>query len=126
MNLRRWVGLGTVVVLARRRLRHADLFEDSLRGGILGSHRGDDVIEVELVGSVPQHLPHRFRGIDNFEYVENFFVARAPNTEYWWIACSSDDDRCREAGRQWGESLDRQGAHINPQLRTRLEAARSY
>lgn len=70
-------------------------------------------------------LPTRL-GTDSFEYVENFFVARAPNTEYWWIACDSNDERCREAGRQWGDSLDRQGAHINPQLRTRLEAARSY
>ncbi|MGD8322907.1 MAG: energy transducer TonB [Gammaproteobacteria bacterium] len=65
-------------------------------------------------------------GTGQFEYADHFFVARAPNTEYWWIACGSDDERCRVGGRQWTESLDRQAAHIDPQLRTRLDVARSY
>jgi TonB family protein len=65
-------------------------------------------------------------GIRDFEYAESFFVARAPNTEYWWIACSSDDQNCRNAGSQWARSLDRQGAQLDPQLRTRLDVSRSY
>lgn len=65
-------------------------------------------------------------GVGEFEYAESFFVARAPNTEYWWIACGVNDEGCRDAGRQWAESLNRQGAHVNPQLRSRMEVARSY
>jgi TonB family protein len=65
-------------------------------------------------------------GVRNFEYSESFFVARAPNTEYWWIACSSDNENCRNAARQWAESLDRQGAQLDPQLRSRLDVARSF
>jgi TonB family protein len=65
-------------------------------------------------------------GVGQFEYAENFFVARAPNTEYWWIACASEDERCRAGARLWAQSLDRQAAHLDPQLRTRLNVARSY
>ncbi len=65
-------------------------------------------------------------GQREFEYAENFFVARAPNTEYWWMACSSGDDRCGSEARQWSSSLDRQAAHVNPRLLTRGEVARSY
>lgn len=65
-------------------------------------------------------------GIGSFDYAESFFVARAPNTEYWWIACGGDDASCRAGARQWAASLDRQAAHINPQTRTRLTIARSY
>jgi TonB family protein len=65
-------------------------------------------------------------GTRSFEYAENFFVARAPNTEYWWMACASDDERCASQARQWSESLNRQAAHIDPQLLTRTQASRSY
>lgn len=65
-------------------------------------------------------------GIGTYDYTENFFVARAPNSEYWWIACSGDDVSCRAGARQWAASLDRQAAHINPQTRTRLALARSF
>lgn len=65
-------------------------------------------------------------GQRNFRYAENFFVARAPNTEYWWIACASDDSDCTSGARQWSASLDRQATQIDPQLLTRLGVARSY
>jgi len=78
------------------------------------SRRGFDVV-----------LPSQ-TGQSSFAYAEDFFVARAPNSEYWWIACAGDDTRCRDAARQWSAALDRQAAQMNPQLRTQLEVARSY
>ena len=65
-------------------------------------------------------------GQRTFEYAENFFVARAPNTEYWWIACASDDSDCSSGARQWSAALNRQATQMDPQLLTRLRVARSY
>ena len=53
-------------------------------------------------------------------------VTRAPNGEYWWLACSVDNAACRDDGRAWIRSLDGQLARIDPQDRTRARLARSY
>jgi len=53
-------------------------------------------------------------------------LSRAPNSEYWWLACDVDDTICQSDGRQWVRSLDRQTATIDPQDRTRAQLARSY
>jgi TonB family protein len=58
--------------------------------------------------------------------VATFFVARAPNTEYWWLACDAQDDRCRAEARRWTAALDRRTANMNPEQRTRLPVGRSY
>jgi TonB family protein len=65
-------------------------------------------------------------GIRTFRYVENLFVARARNTEYWWLACGVDDDECRGSGRQWARSMDGKAASVDPQLWTQQSVARSY
>jgi TonB family protein len=53
-------------------------------------------------------------------------ISRAPNSEYWWLACNVDDTVCQSDGRQWVRSLNRQTATIDPQDRTRARLARSY
>jgi TonB family protein len=53
-------------------------------------------------------------------------ITRAPNSEYWWLACSVEDTACRDDGRQWVRSMHRQVASVNPQNRARAELARSY
>jgi TonB family protein len=53
-------------------------------------------------------------------------ITRAPNGEYWWLACAVDDTACRSDGRQWARSTDRQSASIDPQDRTRATLARSF
>jgi len=65
-------------------------------------------------------------GIRTFKYVENLFVARARNTEYWWLACDVDDGECRGSGRQWARSMDGKAASVDPQLWTQQSVARSY
>ena len=70
------------------------------------------------------------RATDNvqrdFRYAENFFVARAPNTEYWWIACAVSDTRCNSGARQWASAVNRQATQMDPQLLSRQPVARSY
>ena len=61
-----------------------------------------------------------------YRYSDSFFVARAPNTEYWWIACALNDRSCRDEARRWSAGLDRQTASIDPRQRTRAELGRSY
>jgi TonB family protein len=53
-------------------------------------------------------------------------ISRAPNGEYWWLACAVDDTGCSDDGRQWVRSMDRQLANVDPQDRTRARLARSY
>jgi len=64
-------------------------------------------------------------GNRSFSYGENIFVARAPNTQYWWIACREADEPCRDSARQWVRSVDRQLANVNPQGRASVAVARS-
>jgi TonB family protein len=66
------------------------------------------------------------QGQRNFTYTDNFYVSRAPNTQYWWLACYEGDMECRDNARQWTRSLDRQLASIDPQSRTALDVSRSY
>jgi periplasmic protein TonB len=60
-----------------------------------------------------------------YRYEQSFFLMRAPNTEYWWVACRPSDIDCRSAAGQWTRSLDRQTASINPQARASLPLGRS-
>ena len=53
-------------------------------------------------------------------------ITRAPNGEYWWLACAVDNSSCSDEGRQWVRAMDRQVATIDPQDRIRLRLARSY
>jgi TonB family protein len=77
-----------------------------------------------LVGNVAMlEVPE---GIRTFRYVENLFVARARNSEYWWLACGVDDAECRGSGRQWARSMDGKAASVDPQLWTQQDVARSY
>lgn len=59
-------------------------------------------------------------------YTDNFFVARAPNSQYWWIACVQTDTVCREDARMWVRSMDRQPASVDPRGRAAVAVARSY
>ena len=64
--------------------------------------------------------------LQSFTYQDRFFLSRAPNAEYWWLACPVDDSDCRSTARQWTRSMDKQLSSVNPQGRTRLAVARSY
>ena len=64
--------------------------------------------------------------LQSFTYADRFFMSRAPNAEYWWLACAVDDENCRSAARQWARSVDKQLASVNPQGRSSLAVARSY
>ena len=61
-----------------------------------------------------------------FRYEQDLYIARAPNSQYWWLACGRDDLSCRDSGRLWLRSIDRQLAIIDPQSRTSRALARSY
>lgn len=63
---------------------------------------------------------------DQLSTVARLEISRAPNGEYWWLACKVDDTACRSDGRQWIRSMDRQTASIDPQDRTRARLARSF
>lgn len=53
-------------------------------------------------------------------------ITRAPNGEYWWLACAVDDAACRDEGSEWVRAMDHQHGTVDPQDRTRQRLARSY
>jgi len=59
-------------------------------------------------------------------FVESFFIARAPNSQYWWVACAVGDEPCRDDARMWIRSVDRQPANVDPSQRASIAVARSY
>ncbi|NIW24689.1 MAG: TonB family protein [Gammaproteobacteria bacterium] len=59
-------------------------------------------------------------------FSDNFFVARPPNSQYWWIACAQPDDACRDNAQMWVRSMDRQPASVDPRGRAAIAVARSY
>jgi len=64
-------------------------------------------------------------GVRSFTYTEGFSVIRAPNTQYWWIACGERDSTCLADARDWVRSVGGQPATVDPRDRSRAEVARS-
>lgn len=61
-----------------------------------------------------------------FSVLPKLEISRAPNSEYWWLACAVGDATCRDEGRHWARSMDRQLVGVNPQDRTRTRLGRSF
>ena len=64
-------------------------------------------------------------GVRSFTYTNGFSVIRAPNSQYWWIACTEQDSTCLSDARDWVRSVGGQPATIDPRDRSRAEVARS-
>lgn len=65
-------------------------------------------------------------GLGSFTYADELFLTRAPNTQYWWLACRVGDAACRASARDWTRAVDGQLARIDPQLRSPARVSRSY
>lgn len=61
-----------------------------------------------------------------FSHQDTFQVTRAPNSQYWWVACLPADQECRGIASTWARSVNLQPARVNPQHRTTIALARSY
>jgi protein TonB len=64
-------------------------------------------------------------GVRSFTYTDGFSVIRAPNSQYWWIACTEQDSTCLSDARDWVRSVGGQPATVDPRDRSRAEVARS-
>jgi TonB family protein len=64
-------------------------------------------------------------GGHDLRYVEDQFLMRAPNSQYWWIACEPSDARCRTAGLEWTSDIQRTPSTVDPQKTARIKLARS-
>jgi TonB family protein len=64
-------------------------------------------------------------GVRSFTYTNGFSVIRAPNSQYWWIACTEQDSACLSDARDWVRSVGGQPATVDPRDRSRAEVARS-
>ena len=60
-----------------------------------------------------------------YTYRDSYSVSRAPNTQYWWVACAESDADCRSDARLWTRAVGGQDASVNPQARSPLTVTRS-
>lgn len=65
-------------------------------------------------------------GVRTYGYADSFVVPRAPNSEYWWVACDERDTACASTARQWVRSVDGQPSSVDPSARSSIAVARSY
>lgn len=83
-----------------------------------------------LVPANDRRLGTRFaagtaNGVRSFTYTDGFSMIRAPNSQYWWIACAEQDSSCIADARDWVRSVAGQPATVDPRDRSRAEVARS-
>jgi TonB family protein len=64
-------------------------------------------------------------GMQTRKYSDGLFLARAPNSQLWWIACAASDATCNDTARQWSRSLAGQLAGVDPRGRSEIALARS-
>jgi TonB family protein len=93
---------------------------DSERAGQLLVRPGD-----ERIGATVQQ-GEQLGQVQWLTYADSFFVARAPNSQYWWIACAQTDSACRDDARMWVRSVDRQPSSVDPRGRATVAVAGSY
>lgn len=60
-----------------------------------------------------------------YTYTDSFPVTRAPNSRYWWIACTEGDAQCRSDARLWTRAVSGQAASVNPEARSAIAVASS-
>lgn len=81
--------------------------------------RGDARVGESVISATPD-------GQGSYEYVDELYLTRAPNSQYWWLGCRVAGSSCRAAGRDWVRAVDGRLARIDPELRGRAPVSRSY
>jgi TonB family protein len=83
-----------------------------------------------LVATGDQRLGRRYTAGDaadfrTYTYRDSFSVTRAPNSQYWWVACAETDTACRSDARLWTRAVSGQDASVDPQDRSPIAVASS-
>jgi TonB family protein len=83
-----------------------------------------------LVATGDQRLGRRYTAgnaadFRTYTYRDSFSVTRAPNSQYWWVACAETDAACRSDARLWTRAVSGQDASVDPQDRSPIAVANS-
>lgn len=83
-----------------------------------------------LVQAGDQRLGRRYSAgtasdVRAYTYTDSFSVTRAPNSQYWWIACVEGDAQCRSDASLWTRAVSGQAASVNPEARSPIAVASS-
>ena len=83
-----------------------------------------------LVAAGDQRLGRRYTAgnaadVQTYTYRDSFSVTRAPNSQYWWVACAETDNACRSDARLWTRAVSGQDASVDPQARSTIAVASS-
>lgn len=91
--------------------------DSETRGDVLVSSGDERIGRSYSAGSAGDLRTYRYAG--------SFSVTRAPNTRYWWVACTLSDTQCRADARQWVRSVGGQSTAADPQARSSIAVASS-
>jgi TonB family protein len=61
----------------------------------------------------------------SFEFTDSYSVTRAPNSQYWWVACAQRDAACRSDAQLWTRSVGAQDATVDPGARSPIAVSSS-
>lgn len=83
-----------------------------------------------LVATGDQRLGRRYTAgnaadFRTYTYRDSFSVTRAPNSQYWWVACAETDTACRSDAQLWTRAVSGQDASVDPQDRSPIAVASS-
>jgi TonB family protein len=88
--------------------------------------RGDVLVPVGDERSGRRYMAGDAAAFRSYTYTDSFSVTRAPNSQYWWVACAETDAGCRSDARQWTRAVSGQDASVDPQTRSPIAVASSY
>jgi TonB family protein len=88
--------------------------------------RGDVLVPVGDQRLGNRYIAGSASDVRTYTYTDSFSVTRAPNSQYWWVACVEGDSACRADARQWTRAVSGQSASVDPADRSRIAVARSH
>ena len=69
---------------------------------------------------------HTADGSIAITYADEALIYPAAGSQYWWVACATEDLHCRDAARAWSDNMENSPAFVDPRRGFEITVAGSY
>lgn len=69
---------------------------------------------------------HTAQGSIALTYADEALIYPAAGSQYWWVACTTNDLHCRDAARAWADNMENSPATVDPRRGFEIAVAGSY
>ncbi len=59
-------------------------------------------------------------------YADKALIYPAAGSQYWWVACTTEDVHCRDAAQAWSDNMENSPASVDPRRGFEIAVAGSY